>query len=412
MTYGSSAINQEAIAAEFPFLSEREGKPLAYLDSAATAQKPTVVVNALSDHLLLHNANVHRGVYPLAAESDALFEGARERIAARFGRLPQETVFTKNATEAINLVAKSWGPANVEAGDLIVTTVMEHHANIVPWQMLRDSSGCELGWVEVDSDGQLDMASLDALLERKPKLVAVTHVSNVLGTINPIVEIAERVHAAGALLLVDGCQAVAQLDVREAVAVADFYVFTGHKVYGPTGIGVLLARRELLAAMPPFLGGGDMILTVNRERAVWNELPYKFEAGTPPFAEATALAAAFDWVDSVGLDAIREHEHALVSETLAAFEQLPWIRVFGPQDADSRGALVTFEVDGVHPHDVAEILGREGVCVRAGHHCAGPLMESLGIGASTRASFAIHNSSEDVERLVAALHEVQRIFAD
>ncbi|MEI6662734.1 MAG: SufS family cysteine desulfurase [Actinomycetes bacterium] len=412
MTYGSSAINQEAIAAEFPFLSEREGKPLAYLDSAATAQKPTVVVNALSDHLLLHNANVHRGVYPLAAESDALFEGARERIAARFGRLPQETVFTKNATEAINLVAKSWGPANVEAGDLIVTTVMEHHANIVPWQMLRDSSGCELGWVEVDSDGQLDMASLDALLERKPKLVAVTHVSNVLGTINPIVEIAERVHAAGALLLVDGCQAVAQLDVREAVAVADFYVFTGHKVYGPTGIGVLLARRELLAAMPPFLGGGDMILTVNRERAVWNELPYKFEAGTPPFAEATALAAAFDWVDSVGLDAIREHEHALVSETLAAFEQLPWIRVFGPQDADSRGALVTFEVDGVHPHDVAEILGREGVCVRAGHHCAGPLMESLGIGASTRASFAVHNSSEDVERLVAALHEVQRIFAD
>ena len=412
MTYGSSAINQEAIAAEFPFLSEREGKPLAYLDSAATAQKPTVVVNALSDHLLLHNANVHRGVYPLAAESDALFEGARERIAARFGRLPQETVFTKNATEAINLVAKSWGAANVEAGDLIVTTVMEHHANIVPWQMLRDSSGCELGWVEVDSDGQLDMASLDALLERKPKLVAVTHVSNVLGTINPIVEIAERVHAAGALLLVDGCQAVAQLDVREAVAVADFYVFTGHKVYGPTGIGVLLARRELLAAMPPFLGGGDMILTVNRERAVWNELPYKFEAGTPPFAEATALAAAFDWVDSVGLDAIREHEHALVSETLAAFEQLPWIRVFGPQDADSRGALVTFEVDGVHPHDVAEILGREGVCVRAGHHCAGPLMESLGIGASTRASFAVHNSSEDVERLVAALHEVQRIFAD
>ena len=412
MTSGSSAINQKAIAAEFPFLSEREGKPLAYLDSAATAQKPTVVVNALSDHLLLHNANVHRGVYPLAAESDALFEGARERIAARFGRLSQETVFTKNATEAINLVAKSWGPANVEAGDLIVTTVMEHHANIVPWQMLRDSSGCELGWVEVDSDGQLDMASLDALLERKPKLVAVTHVSNVLGTINPIVEIAERVHAAGALLLVDGCQAVAQLDVREAVAVADFYVFTGHKVYGPTGIGVLLARRELLAAMPPFLGGGDMILTVNRERAVWNELPYKFEAGTPPFAEATALAAAFDWVDSVGLDAIREHEHALVSETLAAFEQLPWIKVFGPQDADSRGALVTFEVDGVHPHDVAEILGREGVCVRAGHHCAGPLMESLGIGASTRASFAVHNSSEDVERLVAALHEVQRIFAD
>ncbi|MCX6389151.1 MAG: SufS family cysteine desulfurase [Solirubrobacterales bacterium] len=412
MTSGSSAINQQAIAAEFPFLSEREGKPLAYLDSAATAQKPTVVVDALSDHLLLHNANVHRGVYPLAAESDALFEGARERIAARFGRLPQETVFTKNATEAINLVAKSWGPANVEAGDLIVTTVMEHHANIVPWQMLRDSSGCELGWVEVDSDGQLDMASLDALLERKPKLVAVTHVSNVLGTINPIVEIAERVHAAGALLLVDGCQAVAQLDVREAVAVADFYVFTGHKVYGPTGIGVLLARRELLAAMPPFLGGGDMILTVNRERAVWNELPYKFEAGTPPFAEATALAAAFDWVDSVGLDAIREHEHALVSETLAAFEQLPWIKVFGPQDADSRGALVTFEVDGVHPHDVAEILGREGVCVRAGHHCAGPLMESLGIGASTRASFAVHNSSEDVERLVAALHEVQRIFAD
>ncbi|MEI7889519.1 MAG: aminotransferase class V-fold PLP-dependent enzyme, partial [Actinomycetes bacterium] len=253
-------LDHSAIAAQFPFLAEADA-PLAYLDSAATAQKPYVVLDAMRDHLALHNANVHRGVYPLAAESDALFEGARATIGERVGRLPEETVFTKNSTEAINLVAHSWGRANVGPGDLIVTTTMEHHANIVPWQMLRDATGCELGWVEVDEQGLLDLDSLDALLARGPKLVAVTHVSNVLGTINPIVEIAKRVHDAGALLLVDGCQAAPQLDIREAVQASDFYVITGHKVYGPTGLGVLFGRRDLLAAMPPFLGGGDMIRT-------------------------------------------------------------------------------------------------------------------------------------------------------
>jgi len=410
------AFDQAQVAAQFPFLASAGGDPgglpLAYLDSGATAQKPQVVIDALGDHLAFHNANVHRGVYPLAAQSDALFEGARQAIASRFGRTVQETVFTKNATEAINLVARSWGGANIGAGDLVVTTVMEHHANIVPWQMLRDATGCELGWVEVDGEGRLDLDSLDALLARGPKLVCVTHVSNVVGTINPIAEIAERVHKAGALLLVDGCQAVAQMDVREAVAVSDFYVFTGHKIYGPTGIGVLLARHELLAAMPPFLGGGDMILTVSRERPVWNELPYKFEAGTPPFTEASALAVAIDWLHSLGIDAVRQHEQALVQQTLDAFAELPWVRVFGPLSAQDRGALVTFAVDGVHPHDVAEILGRAGVCVRAGHHCAGPLMKELGVAATTRASFAVHNTVQDVERLVEALHEVNRIFAD
>jgi len=289
--------------------------------------------------------------------------------------------------------------------------VMEHHANIVPWQLLRDATGCELGWVEVDPDGHLDVESLDALLARGPKLVCVTHVSNVLGTINPITEIAQKVHAAGALLLVDGCQAVPQMDVRDAVAAADFYLFTGHKIYGPTGIGVLLAKRELLAAMPPFLGGGDMILTVNRQRAIWNELPYKFEAGTPPYAEASALGVAFDWLDGLGLEAVRAHEHSLVEQALAAMAELDWIKVHGPLDAESRGALVTFSVEGIHPHDVAEILGRAGVCVRAGHHCAGPLMDHLGVGATTRASFGVHNSTGDVDRLLAALHEVRRIFA-
>lgn len=406
-----NVIDPSAVAAQFPFLADGGSGTVAYLDSAATAQKPQVVLDALADHLGRHNANVHRGVYPLAAESDALFEGARRSIAARFGRAVQETVFTKNATEAVNLVANSWGRAHVGAGDLVVTTVMEHHANIVPWQMLRDATGCELGWVEVDSEGRLDIDSLDLLLKRGPKLVCVTHVSNVLGTVNPIGEIAAKVHAAGALLLVDGCQAVPQMDVRDAVAAADFYIFTGHKIYGPTGIGVLLARRELLAAMPPFLGGGDMILTVSRERAIWNELPYKFEAGTPPYAEASALAVAFDWLDGLGLDAVRAHEHSLVDLTLSELSALGWITVHGPPDAGSRGALVTFSVEGVHPHDVAEILGRSGVCVRAGHHCAGPLMDHLGVGATTRASFGVYNTAADVGRLIDALHEVRRIFA-
>jgi cysteine desulfurase/selenocysteine lyase len=405
-------INHAAVAAQFPFLTEADGPAIAYLDSGATAQKPQVVLDALTGHLARHNANVHRGVYPLAAESDALFEGARERIAKRVGRTPEETVFAKNATELVNLVAKSWGGANVGPGDLIVTTVMEHHANIVPWQMLRDETGCELGWVEVDGEGRLDMASLDALLARGPKLVAVTHVSNVLGTINPVLEIAEKVHAAGALLLVDGCQAAPQMDIREAVQAADFYVVTGHKIYGPTGVGVLFARRELLAAMPPFLGGGDMIRTVSREKATWNDLPFKFEAGTPAYTEVTALAVAWDWLEDLGFEAVRAHEHALVQRTLDELEAMGGITIFGPKDADSRGALVTFAVDGVHPHDVAEILGRSGVCVRAGHHCAGPLMDHLGVSSTTRASFAVHNSDEDVDRLLAALGEVRRIFGD
>ncbi len=405
-------INHAAVAAQFPFLTEADGPAIAYLDSGATAQKPQVVLDALNNHLARHNANVHRGVYPLAAESDVLFEGARERIAKRVGRQPEETVFGKNATELVNLVARSWGGANVGEGDLIVTTVMEHHANIVPWQMLRDSTGCELGWVEVDEEGRLDMGSLDALLARGPKLVAVTHVSNVLGTINPVLEIAEKVHAAGALLLVDGCQAAPQMDIREAVQAADFYVVTGHKIYGPTGIGVLFARRELLAAMPPFLGGGDMIRTVSREKATWNDLPFKFEAGTPAYTEATALAVAWDWLEDLGFDDVRAHEQELVERTLAELEAMGGITVFGPKDAESRGALVTFAVDGVHPHDVAEILGRSGVCVRAGHHCAGPLMDHLGVSSTTRASFAVHNSDEDVDRLIAALGEVRRIFGD
>ena len=405
-------INHAAVAAQFPFLTEADGPAIAYLDSGATAQKPQVVLDALNNHLARHNANVHRGVYPLAAESDVLFEGARERIAKRVGRQPEETVFGKNATELVNLVARSWGGANVGEGDLIVTTVMEHHANIVPWQMLRDSTGCELGWVEVDDEGLLDMDSLDALLARGPKLVAVTHVSNVLGTINPVLEIAEKVHAAGALLLVDGCQAAPQMDIREAVQAADFYVVTGHKIYGPTGIGVLFARRELLAAMPPFLGGGDMIRTVSREKATWNDLPFKFEAGTPAYTEATALAVAWDWLEDLGFDDVRAHEQELVERTLAELEAMGGITVFGPKDAESRGALVTFAVDGVHPHDVAEILGRSGVCVRAGHHCAGPLMDHLGVSSTTRASFAVHNSDEDVDRLIAALGEVRRIFGD
>ncbi len=402
------------IAAEFPVLArEFDGRAVAYLDSAATSQTPQPVIDAMTSYYTRSRASVHRGVYPLAVEATELFEGARERVAAWLHSTPAETIFTANATAAINLVAYTWGRRNVGPGDLVLLTEMEHHSNIVPWQLLCAEREAELAYVPVLDDGKLDRDALAALLARGPKLLALAHVSNVLGTINPLEEIVPQARAAGATVLVDGSQAIPQLPVDLRAIDADFYVWTAHKVYGPTGIGVLHGRRELLEAMPPFLGGGHMIKTVGDTESTWTDLPWKFEAGTSQIAEAIGLGAAVEWVTGIGIEAVREHERALVAETLARLaDEVPGIRIHGPAGAEERGAVISFELPGIHPHDVAEILGRRGVCVRAGHHCAQPLMRRLGATATTRASFAVHTTGEDVERLLDGLAEVTRIFGD
>jgi cysteine desulfurase/selenocysteine lyase len=391
-------------SAEFPTL-EREG--LVYLDTAATAQTVRPAIEAMDRYYQTYRASIHRGIYAIASEATDAYEGAREKVAAFTNSTPGETIFTKNATEAINLVAYAWGRANVGADDLVVITQMEHHSNIVPWQLL----GCRLAYVPVTDEGLLDLDVLDELLAQSPKLVAVGHVSNVLGTINPIAEIVERAHAAGALVLVDGAQAVPSLPVDVASLGADFYAWTGHKAYGPTGIGVLHGRAEILRDMPPFLGGGHMIARVGELESTWAEAPAKFEAGTMPVAEAIGLGAAVDWLSGVGMDAVREHGRDVTAYALERLSEVPGLTLYGPRDSEQRGSLATFVLDGIHPHDVAEILGRHGICVRAGHHCAQPLMRRFGTPASTRASFAIHNTREDVDRLIDGLGAVQEVFA-
>ena len=390
-------------AAEFPVLA-REG--LVYLDTAATSQTVLGAIEAMDRYYETYRASIHRGVYPLAAEATDAYESARERVAAFTGSTPGETVFTRNATEAINLVAYAWGRANVAPDDLVLVTQMEHHSNIVPWQLLD----CRLAYVPVTGDGLLDLDALDDLLAQGPKLLAVAHISNVLGTINPIAEIVERAHAAGALVLVDGAQAAPSLPVDVAALGADFYVWTGHKAYGPTGIGVLHGRRELLEAMPPFLGGGHMIARVGDFESTWAEPPAKFEAGTMPVAEAIGLGAAVDWLAGIGMDAVRDHGRDVTAYALERLAEVPGLTIHGTLDMEQRGGLVSFSLDVAHPHDVAEILGREGVCVRAGHHCAQPLMRCLGVPASTRASFAVHATHEDVDRLVDGLGTVREVF--
>ncbi|MEA2311792.1 MAG: cysteine desulfurase / selenocysteine lyase, partial [Solirubrobacteraceae bacterium] len=339
------------------------------------------------------------------------YEGARERVAAFAGSTAGETVFTRNATEAINLVAYAWGGANVGPGDLVVVTEMEHHSNLVPWQLLCARTGAELAYVGVGEDGLLALDQLDGLLARGPKLLAVAHVSNVLGTVNPIAEIAERAHAAGTLVLVDGAQAAPHLPLDVHALGADFYAWTGHKAYGPTGIGVLHGRRELLEAMPPFLGGGHMISRVGDFESSWAEPPARFEAGTMPIAEAIGLGAAVDYLSGLGMDAVWEHSRDVVGYAVERLGEVPELTLHGPADLAHRGAVCSFSFEGVHPHDVAEILGREGVCVRAGHHCAQPLMRRLGVQASSRASFAVHSSREDVDRLIDGLERVREVFA-
>jgi cysteine desulfurase/selenocysteine lyase len=406
------ALAPDALAdidSQFPVLRRTfGGYPLTYLDSSATSQTPLPVIDAMNRYYTESRASIHRGVYPLAVEATDLYEGARQRIADWLQSTPEETIFTANATAAINLVAYTWGRQNVQRGDLVVLTGMEHHSNIVPWQILCQDREAELAYVPLTDDGALDMEALDVLLAREPKLLALVHVSNVLGTINPVAEIVERAHAVGTVVLVDGAQAVPQLPVDLRAIDADFYAWTGHKTYGPTGIGVLHGRRELLEEMPPFIGGGHMIRTVAANESTWTDLPHKFEAGTSQIAEAIGLGAAVDWIRQLGIERIRAHEESVVALALERLaSEVPGLTIHGPLGVSDRGALISFSLEGAHPHDVGEILGRLGVCIRAGHHCAQPLMRTLGVSSTTRASFAVHNSAEDVDRLIAGLGQVR-----
>jgi cysteine desulfurase/selenocysteine lyase len=404
----TTSIELAQVASQFPVLRNRE--PLVYLDSAATSQTPQPVIDAMTRYYTESRASVHRGVYPLAVEATELYEDARRRTAAWLGSTPEETIFTANATAAINLVAYSWGRQNINRGDLVVLTEMEHHSNIVPWQLVCQDREAELAYVPVLDDGQLDLDGLDMLLAREPKLLGVVHVSNVLGTVNPLEEIIRRAHAAGTVVVVDGAQAVPQMRVDMRTIQPDFYAWTGHKTYGPTGIGVLHGRRELLEEMPPFIGGGHMIRTVSAQESTWLDLPGKFEAGTSQIAEAIGLGVAVDWISEIEIDRIRAHEESLVAEAMARLSEVPGISIQGPAEPSERGALVSFSLEGAHPHDVADILGRRGVCVRAGHHCTQPLMRRLGVAATTRASFAVHNSSEDIDALIDGLDTVRRVL--
>ncbi len=405
-----SKYDVEAVRRDFPILArEVHGKPLVYLDSAASAQKPRHVIDALARVYGHEYANVHRGAYYLSEAATAAYEAARGKVAAFINAASAgEVVFTKGATEAINLVAASWGGRFITAGDEIVLTVAEHHSNIVPWQLLRESTGCVLKVVPVAGDGSFDIDEFAKIIGPKTKLVAVAHVSNVLGTVLPVGEIAHLAHAVGAKLLLDGCQGIVHEPVDVRVLGCDFYVFSGHKLYGPTGIGVLWARATLLDAMPPYQGGGDMIDTVTFAKTTWAQPPARFEAGTPPIAAAIGLGAAIDYLTSLDRHLVAAHEAALLRYAMASLAQIPGVRLIGT--AAGKTAVQSFVMDGAHPHDLATVLDRSGVCVRAGHHCAQPLMDALGVTATTRASFALYNTMAEVDALVGALRRAQEVL--
>ncbi len=407
-------LDPVALRADFPILAAptHSGRPLVYLDSAATSQKPQVVIDAVDTYYREYNANVHRGIYEIGERATAAYEEARARTARFIGASdPRQIVFTRNATEAINLVAYSWGRRNIGRGDVIVLTEMEHHANLVPWQVLVQEKDGDLEFIPITDDGLLRLEVLEVLLKLKPKLVAFTHVSNTLGTINPVGEMVELAHAAGALVLVDGAQAVPHVPVDVEALGADFYAFSGHKMLAPMGSGALWARRELLEAMPPFLTGGEMIREVHLRRSEWNDIPWKFEAGTPAVADAIGLGVAAEYLLAIGMDAVRAHERELVAYALDVLpREVPGIELYGPLDPDRRGGVVPFNLPGIHPHDVAQVLDRFGICVRAGHHCTMPLHERLDLAATARASFSVFSTPADIDALVAGLGEVRRIF--
>ena len=407
-------LDVRRIRQDFPILRQQvNGRPLVYLDNAATTQKPRQVIEALVRYYETSNANIHRGIHTLATRATEQYEDARRKVARFIGaRGPEEVVFTRNATEAINLVARAWGDEHVGEGDEIVLTLMEHHSNIVPWQLLARRTGATLRYAGITDDGNLDLNELRRLIGPRTKLVAVTHMSNVLGTINPVADIAEMAHAAGALLLVDGAQSVPHLPVDVQELGADFLAFSAHKMLGPTGVGVLWARAELLEAMPPFLGGGDMIAVVRPESSTWAELPHKFEAGTPNIADVIAFGAAVDYLADIGMANVRRHEEELTELALERLRRVPGLRVFGPAAASERGGVVSFSMEAAHPHDVATIADGYGVAIRAGHHCAQLLMRALGVPATSRASFSIYNDADDIEALVEALEGVNRVFGE
>jgi cysteine desulfurase/selenocysteine lyase len=400
------------IRADFPILNRetRPGVPVIYLDSTATAQKPAVVIEAMDAFYRQSNANIHRGIHTLAEEATALYEDARGKIA-KFINAPsaKQVIYTRNATESINLVAYTWARANLQSGDLVILTEMEHHSNLVPWHMLKTERGIRLEFIPVTEDGLLDLDAYRALLDQDPKLVSFTHMSNVLGTINPAEEIIRLAHEAGAVTLVDGAQSVPHFPVDVQALDVDFLAFSAHKMVGPTGIGVLYGKTKLLEDMPPFLGGGDMIKTVHLREFVSNSLPHKFEAGTPAIAEAVGFGAAIDYLTTVGMEAIAAHEHEITEYALERLEEVPGLKVFGPS-AQHKGGVAAFTFDGVHPHDVAQILDRDGIAVRAGHHCAQPLHEKFGINATSRASFYLYNTKGEVDKLVEGIYKVKEIF--
>ncbi len=410
---GAPLLDGAALRADFPVFERptASGRPLAYLDSAASSQKPRAVIEALADAYGHHYANVHRGIYELSVDADSRYEAARTAVARFIGASsPREVVFVRNATEALNLVAASWGGANLGPGDLVLSTEMEHHANLVPWQQVARGTGASLEYVAITDDGRLDLHDLRARLARGPKLLALAHVSNSLGTINPVAEITRMAHEAGALVVLDAAQSVPHMPVDVTALGVDFAALSGHKMLGPSGIGALWGRRELLDAMPPFLTGGSMITRVTLEGAEWNEVPWKFEAGTPAIAEAMGLAAAIDYLQSIGMDRVRAHERFLFERAWASLEDMPGVRLLGPASPDEHAGVIGFVVDGIHPHDVATILDSEGIAVRAGHHCAQPVMLRYDLPATTRASFYVYNDLDDVERLVDGIRTTQQVF--
>jgi cysteine desulfurase/selenocysteine lyase len=412
MTYETieQTFDVPAVRADFPILSRMFGDHrLVYLDSAATSQKPAPVIEALAGYYRRSNANVHRGVYRLAEEATEAYEDARRTVARFINADPEETIFTRNASEAINLVAYAWGRAQIGRQDAIALTPLEHHSNLVPWQMLSAETGAQLRFVDLAADGSLDLTSLQRILEDgRVKLISCAFISNVLGTIAPVEAIVTMAHQAGALVLFDAAQAAPHRRIDVKVLDVDFLAFTGHKMLGPMGIGVLYGRRQILEEMPPFLGGGEMIRHVDSERATWNDLPWKFEAGTPSVGDAVALASAIDYLETIGMDAIESHDRTLTTYAVNRLRTIPGLRIHGPRE---RGALVAFTVDGIHPHDLASLLDEEAIAVRAGHHCAQPLHAHLGLPATTRASFYLYNDLDDVDRLITGIERAQQIFA-
>ncbi len=407
----ASPLDVARIRADFPVLSRSvHGKPVVYLDNAATSQKPKQVIDAMREVFEEHNANIHRGVYEFSERTTAAFEGARERVARFINAQSREIVFVRNATEGVNLVAYTWGREHVKAGDRIVSTVLEHHSNFVPWQQLAKDVGAEILMIDIDDEGRLRRDQFTAAMAKRPKLVAITYTSNGLGTVLPIKELVAEAKAAGSTVLVDAAQAVPhqRVDVRDLGC--DFLVFSGHKMLAPPGSGAVWGHAALLEKMRPFLFGGDMIASVTVERTTWNELPWKFEAGTSSYVDAIGLGAAVDYLDGVGMEKIHQHELSLVGYLLPRLEEIPGVTVYGPKTLDARVGVVSFNIEGIHPHDAASIFDREGVCVRAGHHCNQLLMTRLAVPATTRASFYLYNTVEECDALIRAVHSAKKIF--